>query len=278
MEPIQSLNIEFITKDQLVDKAGVKKSSLEKHPSKVTDKNLVPGYQSQDAVSKDRSKGDESPTYTMGAQACTAGYLRVKVGMQPSSDIMFHLLGVKNNGPDPAEVAEKEFSEKIQEYFTSIDNLIRIAKDKGEDLHIDYVTAGSLERSQGKSPPGTEPIQEVMKHSKAVREAVETILAVQTQAFKDRAAEQGVKTTIASSKFANQQSKLDSEIPITPKTNLYFDGKNTLYINAAMAEEAENHQVYLTDATDDVTIRNHYADIILSKNHSATQLQRQQSA
>ena len=111
-----------------------------------------------------------------------------------------------------------------------------------------------------------------MKHSKGVRKAVETILVEQTQAFKDRASQQGVKTTITSSKFANQHSMLNSKIPITPKTNLYFDGKNTLYINAAMAEEQEGKQNYISDATSAEEIKLHYANIKVSENHSVPQL------
>ncbi|MDA1020977.1 MAG: hypothetical protein O2962_05455, partial [Cyanobacteria bacterium] len=265
------LNISFVSNLEFATLPGVQAGTLEFTPK--ADADFLKECDAEDSIIKDRSQGDKSPTYTAGAQACTAGFLRVRVGMKPSSDIMFHLFGVRGDRlDDPTVKVEREFREKMQEYFTNIDDIIRLAKAKGEDIHIDYVTAGSLERSQGQSPPGAEPIDEVMKHSKGVRKAVETILVEQTQAFKDRASEQGVKTTIASSKFANQQSMLNSKIPITPKTNLYFDGKNTLYINAAMAEEQEGKQNYISDATSAEEIKLHYANIKVSENHSVPQL------
>ncbi len=276
---MNSLQIQFVTTNEFTRLRGVNRHSLGTHPSQIYDPNLVKGWAAAHAVVKSRANGDvNDPAYTTLVQACTAGFLRVRLGMETHSHMMLHIMGVESKGEDPIKMARKQLPELVQNFFSNLDYLIQLAKDKGEVIYIDYVPAGSIERTEGEYPLGipAPSLDKVKTNSKGVREVVEEVLAEEIGKFKNKAIDSEVRIVVSSSKFTGQKSVIredprafavEAEIPVT---NMHFDPQtNILSLNAQRSlMSTDGTNIHLGDAADRSQVMNHFSNVELGLNHN----------
>lgn len=275
---MDSLQINFVTTGEFTRLRGVDRHSLRTHPSQIYDQNLVRGWTAEHAVVKSRTSGNvDDPVYTTLAQACTAGFLRVRLGMETHSHMMLHLMGIESKGEDPIKMARKQLPERVESFFNSLDYLIQLAHDKKEIIYIDYVPAGSIEHTEGQYPPDIPApcLDTVKANSKGVREVVEEVLAEEIQKFQNRAVGYQVQIVVSSSQFTGQKSvvrdnagmfDIEAEIPLT---NMHFDPRtNILSLNAQhslMSTDGTN--IHLNDAVTRATVMQHFSNISLGSDH-----------
>ncbi len=275
------LNIRFVTEKEFISLPGVDPRSTRIHARYIQDPNIVGGYTAEDTIIKSLDQGNIGvPSYTTIAQSCTGGFLRVRLGSTVHSHMTFHLWELSLIGTNSTKQTGNKLSEKMDSFFNNLNYLIRLAQEQNEKIHIDYVVAGSTERSKGERNDASDgPIEEFKQNSKNTREAIEQTLAQKNLEFKTKAQNNGVETVISASHFTGQeysmnlQSECIRDASKIPMTHIYYDGKNSLIISPGYTLKNETTQVYPEYDVTPKLLAEHYGQIKLSENHVSAQAQ-----
>jgi hypothetical protein len=272
------LKVNFVNRATFISLRKVKAESLEKSPEDIEDPNLVKAYNAKDAVIKSNESGNiDEPVYTTRAQACTAGFLRVRVGMQAHSHMMFHLLGINQEGLSPVERASKELPEKLEEFFNNLDKLISLAKESNEQIYIDHVTIGSIENSIGDLPQGSqcEPLSSIKANSGELRKYIEKTVSDRVSDIQKLAKQESVEVSFSESSFTGQTSTFTGKHPVIPMSHMHYDPEtNTLNINADYYTEIIGEsQIHGSDIISPTAISKHYSNIEVAQEHISPELE-----
>ena len=191
--------------------------------------------------------------------------------------MMTHLWGVDYaDNVSAINKAKDEMPQKVDDFFNGIDDLIRIAKEHDEIIHIDTVIVGSIERTEGKTPNGVRnTLDDVKRTSKGVREALEDAFESGIEKFRKRAEKEGVTVESSSSEFSQQKNKIFESTAEGSMTHMHYDPEsNVLSINAETVLNTHDGSVpeeHLRDNIEPGQLSEHYGQIKLDLKHISPQ-------
>lgn len=247
----KALNIRIVSQTEFARLPGVNPQHTILNAPYEFPGNAVNGYNAEASIIRSGSDINK-PSYTTRAITCTAGFLRVRLGTQVHSHIMFHLMGAKIGAKDPIGAVRKNFGAKLEEFFNGLDASIRL--NPQADLNIEYVLTGTINRSQGLDQDAGYQVTQL--YSQAVKDTCKSVLQQEIEKLK----KQHPPTKVRSSEFTGQcLVSLDEKNMqrFLPLSHIYYDGDNTIYLAAGH----QNREI-------ETSIAEHYTTIDIAPEHN----------
>lgn len=287
LKMVNPLKINFLTLEEFNKLKGVNAKTSEQIIHGLKNPNLVAGKNcSKDSVSKTTANPkDASPSYTTNAVDCSTGIL-IASGAKLHSNIMFHLNPHKNLESTAAGITklEKEFGEKLDEFFGHLDMLIRGKEFSGQNIKLDFIFTGGLIDDPSKDQD--EFAQAMVDKSPVLKDTLLKMIQSRIAQSAELAMQHGTKLDSSRSIFWGQQITLNNQgKSISAFTNLHYDpATHTLSVSARQGQPDSNAVIkntqgestwginHVADATSPAEIAKHYQQIELDMSHDSQQL------